>query len=57
MAHNENVMHNKQLYKINMKNTLQNLLLSDNISEEINNMFKELEYDPRSNGAIIRYDS
>lgn len=50
-------MHNKQLYKINMKNTLQIPSQSDNISEEINNMFKELEYDPRSNGAIIRYDS
>ena len=50
-------MHNKQLYKINMKNTLQIPSQSDNISEEINNMFKELEYDPRSNGAVIRYDS
>jgi hypothetical protein len=41
-----------------MKNTLQiPIALSDNISEEINNMFKELEYDPRSNGAIIGYDS
>ena len=40
-----------------MKNTLQKLIQSDNISEEINKMFKDLEYDPRSNGAIIRYDS
>ena len=40
-----------------MKSTQQNNTQSDNISEEINNMFKELEYDPRSNGAIIRYDS
>ena len=40
-----------------MKNTLQTSLQSDNISEEIINMFKELEYYPRSNGAIIRYDS
>ena len=40
-----------------MKNTLQTPSQSDNISEEINNMFKELEYDPRSNGAIIGYDS
>ncbi len=40
-----------------MKNTLQNPLLGDNISEEINEMFKELEYDPRSNGAVIRHDS
>jgi len=40
-----------------MKSTLQNSLLSDNISEEINEMFKELEYDPRSNGAIVRHDS
>ncbi len=40
-----------------MKNTLQTSLQSDNISEEIINMFKELEYDTRSNGAIIRYDS
>jgi hypothetical protein len=40
-----------------MKNTLQIPSQSDNISEEIINMFKELEYDPRSNGAIIRYDS
>jgi hypothetical protein len=36
-------MHNKQLYKINMKNTLQTSLQSDNISEEINNMFLELQ--------------
>jgi hypothetical protein len=40
-----------------MKNTLQTSLQSDNISEEIINMFKELEYDPRSNGVTIRYDS
>ena len=40
-----------------MKSTQQNNLVRDNISEEINEMFKELEYDPRSNGAIIRYDS
>jgi hypothetical protein len=40
-----------------MKNTLQKQTQSDNISEEINKMFKDLEYDPRSNGAIIRYDS
>jgi len=40
-----------------MKNTLQIPSQSDNISEEINKMFKELEYDPRSNGAIIGYDS
>ena len=33
-----------------MNNTLQNQSLSDNITEEINEMFKELEYDTRSNG-------
>ena len=40
-----------------MKNTLQKQTQSDNISEEINKMFKDLEYDPRPNGTIIRYDS
>ena len=40
-----------------MKSTQQNNSASDNISEEINKMFKDLEYDPRPNGAIIRYDS
>lgn len=39
-----------------MNNTLQNQSLSDNITEEINEMFKELEYDTRSNGIIMRYD-
>ena len=40
-----------------MKNTLQKQIQSDNISKEINKMFKDLEYDPRPNGAIVRYDS
>lgn len=40
-----------------MKNTLQKQIQSDNISEEINKMFKDLEYDPRPNGIIIRHDS
>lgn len=39
-----------------MNNTLQKELISDNITEEINEMFKELEYDTRSNGIIMRYD-
>lgn len=39
-----------------MKNTLQNKLQSDNISEEINKMFLELQIDESENIKIKYYE-